>query len=396
VAVWCRSEGEENSEVVAARFAVGSGWETPVPIDSGGGAGWSPRIAADHEGNAIAVWLEGSDPDVSVLSNRYSAAAGRWEGTVVLAESLAHAGSPWIAVSPAGDAFAIWDQGTIAVDRYVKGDGWQGPVTFPSHFPTPRSSARIVTDRAGDAVAVWLEQTGSRNLLAARLVSGSGWSFPEQISGEGDAADADLAMDADGNVFVVWPQHDGRWWWAMANRFDSSRDAWENAVPLHARGMPGSSGWQVMSPRIAPGPGGTATAIFNMAYVEASGDHVWINRFEPASGWQGEERIDEAETSFFLAPAIAADATGGLMAVWVEDLEDSRSIWTRRHLPGAGWMEPVEVDREMPVLWDMPQVILESGGSGMLLWGTWEDIWSSRFESSGRRLTARGPGTPGS
>ena len=126
IAVWQQSDGTRFN-IWANRYTAGAGWGTATVIETvNTGDAESPQIAVDANGNAIAVWRQSDGPDSSILSNRYTAGAG-W-GTAVLIETDA-----------LGTAFIRRSRSTLTATHWPCGLG-----------PTARAttSGRIVTRRA--------------------------------------------------------------------------------------------------------------------------------------------------------------------------------------------------------------------------------------------------------
>ena len=111
VAVWPQDDGTWYS-IYANRYTVGTGWGTAVLIetDNAGDAN-DPQIAMDASGNALAVWDQYDGTRYNILANRYQVGTG-W-GTAVLLETdnAGHAFSPQIAMNASGNAVAVWYQG---------------------------------------------------------------------------------------------------------------------------------------------------------------------------------------------------------------------------------------------------------------------------------------------
>ena len=69
----------------------------------------------------------------------------------------------------------------------------------------------IAVDASGNAIAVWLQDDGTReDIWANRYVAGTGWGAAELIEVDaGLVLDPQIAVDASGNAIAVWPQITG-------------------------------------------------------------------------------------------------------------------------------------------------------------------------------------------
>ena len=110
LAVWSQFDGANNN-IVANRYTVGSGWGTAVIIetDNAGGA-WTPHIAFDASGNALAVWTQTDGTRYNSWANRYTAGSGWGTAEIIETDNAGSAGSPQIAFDMNGDALAVWQQ----------------------------------------------------------------------------------------------------------------------------------------------------------------------------------------------------------------------------------------------------------------------------------------------
>ena len=81
---------------------------------------------------------------------------------------------------------------------------------------------RIAVSPAGDAIAVWNRQdASSNNVWASRYRGGLGWSAAELLESLADHAfNPQIAMDEAGNAMATWTQFDGTRYNIWSNRFE--------------------------------------------------------------------------------------------------------------------------------------------------------------------------------
>lgn len=114
VVVWAQDDAGRNN-IWATRYVVGSGWGTPVQIETNdaGDAGY-PQVAVDAAGNAFAVWHQSDGVSFHIWTNRYTAAGSGWGTATMLSSPTLDAARPHVAVTPDGTAFgmgAVADRG---------------------------------------------------------------------------------------------------------------------------------------------------------------------------------------------------------------------------------------------------------------------------------------------
>jgi Ca2+-binding RTX toxin-like protein len=117
--------------------------------------------------------------------------------------------SPRIVSDGAGDIVAIWrevDGDTSAIRAAFRpaGESWR-PAQRISIPALATESPRVAMDKAGNAVAVWQRSSGHDSVVQAAIRPAGGvWSEPEDLSGPGKVAfNADVAAKA-GKMTAVW------------------------------------------------------------------------------------------------------------------------------------------------------------------------------------------------
>lgn len=170
-AVWRQLTGSARS-VYANRFTPGVGWGSPVLVetdDTGDAA--SPRVATDGAGNAVAVWSQSDGTTSNVWANRYVVGTG-WGSPVALETASGFTTSTLVAVDGEGNAFATWLQidGSVLnlyAARYRAGTGWGSPVLVEVDNQGGASTGGLSTDPAGHAIAVWPQSDGTLSRIWA-------------------------------------------------------------------------------------------------------------------------------------------------------------------------------------------------------------------------------------
>jgi hypothetical protein len=175
IAVWSQSDGTRVN-IVANRYTSSGGWGTAVLIETdNAGDAHDPRVAMDGSGNAVAVWQQSESPTRrSVWANRYTPSGG-W-GTAALIETE-NSGDPFytpsVAMDGSGNAVAVWTQhdGTyynIMSNRYTPSGGWGTAVLIETENGGA-AYPQVVMDGSGNAIAVWQQSDGTRtNIWANR------------------------------------------------------------------------------------------------------------------------------------------------------------------------------------------------------------------------------------
>jgi len=343
-AVWEYEEAGGTS-VWANRYTRQDLWGEPTPIDGQLPGASRPKVAADDNGNAFAVWQRidtGGSPTDRIWTNRYDAEAGGWESAELLQDLDQPARTPAIAADSDGNAIAIWverDEDTqdqiLTASRYEPGSGW-GPSERIDQEPTPLAGNRtaLEMDDEGNAIALWSRATVNGDVLwANRYVAGSGWGTAAMVKSdpETDARAERLSVSANGEAFVIWIQNEGE------------------------------------------------------------RDDIWAARYAGGT-WEAPERIDDYDADNKTEPDVAVDGSGVAHAVWVQTDPDFANIWAARYTPDAGWsapelIEPPNEDPDEDGDAAIPRVDTNTTGNFFVVWRQvwqdWQSVWSNRLDPGG-------------
>ncbi|MDP1833112.1 MAG: putative Ig domain-containing protein [Geothrix sp.] len=210
-----------STTVWANRYAVGTGWGTASQIGTGHPIYLNtlPQISVDAAGNGFAVWQQANGSILNIWSNRFAVGTG-WGSAVLISDSAQASRDPKIAADINGNAMAVWGQFNLTTsahdifaNRYVAGADW-GTATAIQANSAVNNAARpkIAFDAAGNAIAAWYQfgSFGPYSIWANRYVAGTGWGTETLIetNNAGDAANVSIGMDSGGNAIVVWQQAD--------------------------------------------------------------------------------------------------------------------------------------------------------------------------------------------
>jgi hypothetical protein len=198
----------------ATRSPDGS-WSAPVNLSGAGKWVYGPQVAVDSQGNATAVW-ESSSTKGTLIQSATRPVGGSWLAPVNLSKPAHQAEEAHVAVSPQGEATAIWARSN-GMDLVVQGatrpagGGWSAPVDISAHHGQGGFYPRLVVDSKGDATAVWKGYDRYRHNLAIQAATrrlGGGWSAPTDVSNRVPRhmgiSEPQMAIDPQGIATVVW------------------------------------------------------------------------------------------------------------------------------------------------------------------------------------------------
>lgn len=227
-----RTAGQQR--IMVDRFENGA-WRLPEAIDGFTGPtqnGIYPSIAADANGNAVAVWLQSDSsqqtPDLgSVWAARYTLSTG-WSVPVriMAVGQIVFVQAPHVAMNASGAALAVWAQydnvnsvDRIHANRLQPGQtNWDGPTLIDhdvvaDHYGYAPYAA---LDSVGNAVVAWNDYDSSSSavdpdsIYANRMSASSGmWSGAALVRtfAAGDDLDSGAATGRPVQAVMVTTNH---------------------------------------------------------------------------------------------------------------------------------------------------------------------------------------------
>lgn len=175
IAVWDQWDGAAFS-IWANRFTPAGGWGTAELIESdNSGPASAAQVAVDDTGDALAVWIQSDGMRDNVWSNRFSPAAGWGTAALIESDDTGDARHARVAVDSAGNGLAVWDQGggtvaNVMVNRYSAAGGWGVAAALENDNAGDALHPQVAVDPAGNALAVWQQSDGiHQNILANRF-----------------------------------------------------------------------------------------------------------------------------------------------------------------------------------------------------------------------------------
>ena len=384
MAIWTQHDGTY-LRIRSRRYLPGSGWSTVMPVDNGGAAmAQNPKIAADGLGNMMAVWLQTNAGVTSIWTNLYSASSG-W-GTAALMETVNLVGgnNPEIAMDPAGNATVVWYAfdgvwTNLLTKRYTASGVWGQATLIENDNTGGVAGNRVAMDANGNAMVVWAQYDGThQNILANRYRVGYGWGGATLIEASDlTASNPSIAVDGAGNIMVVWHQQADAAstinYSIYTNRF--ANGSW-GAATLVKNSIPYGT-----QSAIAMNASGNAMLV----WLEDDGSDttsIWARAYTAAGVGGATARIDDLSTyTTGGRPQVGMDASGNALAVWGQ----GRHIWSARYVAGTGWGIPTDIDSAAATFAaNQPRIAVDTNGNALVVWersgGTVQDAWSNVFK----------------
>lgn len=246
-----------------------------------------------------------------------------------------------------------------------------GAVAVENEDQTSAALPSLAMNERGTASVVWTQSDATNfEIWSNQYTPGTGWGVAEPIAGSSGLSPGgpQVAIDRDGNAVAVWDMSDGtrRGVWASSFAPDVGWTAAERLENAEAG--------DTSAPRL--GMDGAGNVLATWSATSGTKTSIWVNQFEPGTGWQTAELIASSEAEALHASCIAVNASGDAELVYIASEGIARSaIFGARFTPETGWGEPTLIDSVdygggSPAVFSEPQVALAEDGTAHLLWIT--------------------------
>ncbi len=398
--------------------ATFSPWFNVTPPESSSS---TPDLASDADGDTIVVWggYNSLPPGQEFLGYqaRKISAAGTLGSVIQLAPVASVIGPIQVAADADGDAVAVWQHSNPPEyriqGRTISASGALGPIRFLTPAGQNNFVAEVASDANGGAYVTWLDPN---HAIRLRTISAAGVVGPSRILATGASSPPLIASGADGDAVAVWLKPDANGDTRIQARTVSSTgtlgaikilsvgggfasaypgvavDADGNAIVSWAGNQVGQQG-QVQTRRLSDtgvlSPTKTlSTAGFDPKITtDADGDAIaiWRNAVGVGLSARAVSKTDAlgpvAAVGAGADKEITSDGLGGGIAVWSR-FDGSNERVQARTISSAGVLGTLKNLSAVGRSSILPQVESDLQGDAVAIWegsdGTYQRVQASR------------------
>lgn len=209
---WCKYD-EGNFTAHFCFGFYGRNWGPNELVSSSGSTASSSTLAIDGAGNSLLIWNQFNGTQF-VVEAAIMPLGGSESVSTVISTPGQNSFSPRVSMNSSGDAIVAWIgyNGTnyIGQASLLSGGTWTAPINLSS----ATSNVGCITatiDQIGNALVMWDENDGiTSSVYSASLPSGGQWNPSQMVSLTGNNAyEPKVGMDANGNAVAIWLEESG-------------------------------------------------------------------------------------------------------------------------------------------------------------------------------------------
>jgi len=369
----------EGPSIWSVRYDYISGWGDPVKIwDAQHGYGYT-TLGVGPNGEAVAAWLAGSYPSVSIYARLFNPISG-WGETSVLGTGTNY-GNIVAAVDRNGGAMVVVEgQPSLSLTawRHDAVSGWQSEVIVTGGGAWPR----LRYDASGCALLVW-NDFDSYQVKSSRYVPGYGWGPVMVASGSIGGYWVEMDVDDSGRGLAAFFIHNGTAWDMYGNLFDPLT-GW--GIPTHIG--PVAGGWHPFGGFVAAGALGEFFVVWEQTDSYEYGNRtVWARTWTEWGGWSAPVKLNSGvSTNDQMFTSIAANGRGEALASWTEGDTTMEDVVAARYTPGMGWGTPEVIDSSETYRAYLSSIAMAPNGDAVAIWrqsdGDFDLLWGRIFLAS--------------
>jgi len=318
-------QSSNSTDIMFARSTdAGLSFSAPIDLSNQSNQSFdseSPQIASDTAGNVYVVW-ENDSLQLGIFFTRSSDGGATFSTPAVISTNASGSYSPQIAAGPGGSLGVVWEDNIQGADdisfSYSSNHGATFSLPQSLSLHTGNSmNAQIAIDGNGNIDVVWENNSpGAFDVFFTRSTdNGASFLAPADISnGSGNAADSQMALDAKGDINVVWddnvpPNYNPDIYFARSNDGGATF-----STPLNVSNDSGSS----VNPFLTIDAG----ANIDVAWEDNTpgNQEIFFSRSADSGGTFSAPLDLSNDAGLSLAPDMAADNSGNLNVTWQDGL----------------------------------------------------------------------------
>lgn len=326
--------------------AQGQAFSPPKNISNNTDYSFTPQVAVDGTGNIYAVWQDDTATNANILFSRSNDGGATFSAPLNVSKSSGSSFNPLISVDRQGSINVVWisnapGNNDVFFSRSTDGGGtFSAPLNL-SNDPADSLSPQLAVDGSGNIDVVWESDNIKFGVLFSYSTDGGAtFSAPVDLAtNTGGSFGAQLALAADGSINVVWEDDSN-----FGSTISYSRSTDNGATFSAPKNLSGNLGNSFES-QIAVDAGGNIDVIW--ADSTPGNFEIFFSRSTDQGATFSSPNNLSNSPGNSLHAHIGVDATGGVYAVWEEnvaiDANNKDIFFSHSNDSGANFSAPTNL-----------------------------------------------------
>lgn len=361
-----------NSNILFSRSTDGgTTFSTPMNLSNTTGGSFSPRIAVDSKGGVNVVWEDSTPGNSVIMFSRSTNTGATFSTPVNVSNSTASAGNPEVAADASGNLFVIWENDSaplgILFSRSSDGGATFSAPAFISSNTAGSITPQIAVDASGNISVVWEDDfSGASDISFSESADhGATFSTPKSLSMNiGNSVSPQLAVDAGGNIDVVWTNN-------SPGRFDTffSRSADHGATFSALKNLSNGTG-DANTAQIAVDGGGNINVVWADNVPPATNPDIYYSRSSDGGATFSAAQNLSNNAGLSTNPWVTVDAGSNINVAWEDDTPGNKEIFFARSTnAGATFSATQDISNDS----GMSMAVMMSADKSGNINATWQD-----------------------
>jgi PKD domain-containing protein/K319-like protein len=185
-------------------------FSAPTRLSNSSGASVGPQVAVDAAGNIYIVWVDNTAGLYDIFFSKSIDGGATFSAPKNLSNNPGFSFDPRIAVDSHGAINIVWTDNSPGSSDILFSRSTDGGLTFSnplnlSNDPPDSGSAQIAVDASGNISVVWESDNITFGLLYTHSTDGVNFSTPLNLATNTlGSFGPQLALDSIGNIYVAW------------------------------------------------------------------------------------------------------------------------------------------------------------------------------------------------
>src|SRR5712691_4339909 len=321
-AVW-EDDTANNSNILFSRSMDGGvTFSTPTNVSKSSGFSFSPRIAVDTNGGVNVVWVDNTPGHQTIFFSRSTDGGVTFSTPVNISNDPSDSANPQIAVDATGNISVVWENDTINLGVFYA-HSTDGGVSFSSPLPlttntSGSSGPQLAVDANGNICVVWEDDFSTRAHVSFSPSADKGATFATpQLNlskdSTGNSTAPMIALDGGGNINVVWVDNSPSYFAIFFTRSSDNGTTFSTA-----KGISNTSG-NSTNPQLAVDASGNVDVVWQHNTPQVFNSDIFFARSADGGATFTNPPLNvsiSATTGNSTFPWMTVDASGGINLGW--------------------------------------------------------------------------------